>query len=160
MVEEKLGSFEAVQTSFGGGTIFQAYVTSDRIVAVKTGTPLEGGKAVTMHFGLLGAIINRFIDKSVQKKRAARRASFEEQPLDALLTLDKKNFEVRFDALDRAEIKKNKLGFLGGTKGTLFLMKVGEEPLELALQKQEDVTAAVSALEPALQHRLVKDPNF
>jgi hypothetical protein len=161
MVEQRLGSFEASQAgAFREGTVYQAYVTSDRFVAVKTGTPLEGGRAFTVHLGALGALIGYFIDKRVQKKRAALRASFEEQPLDALLTLDKKNFEVRFDALERAELKKGKLGFLGGTKGVLVLTKIGEKPTELLLQKKETVAAAVSALTPALQGRLIKDPSF
>jgi hypothetical protein len=46
MVEQKLGSFEVLKTfTLREGVVYQAYVTSERIVAVKTGTPLEGGKA-------------------------------------------------------------------------------------------------------------------
>jgi len=142
-----------------GGIVYQAYVSTDRIVAVKTGTQLQGGKAVTVHFGALGGLIGYFLDKRVQKKRAALRASFEEKALDELLLLDPKNFEVRFDALDGAEIKRSKLGFLAGNKASLVLRKPGEKPLELQLSK--DVTpAAVEVLERAIPGRLQTDPKL
>jgi hypothetical protein len=161
MAEQKLGSFEVLKTfTLREGVVYQAYVTSERIVAVKTGTPLEGGKALTVHFGALGAIVGYFLDKRVQKKRAALRASFEEKSLDELLLQDAKNFEVRFNALEGAELKKGKLAFLGGTKANLVFKTPGEKPMELQLQKKEHVAAAISVLEPALQGRLQKDPGI
>jgi hypothetical protein len=161
MAEQKMGSFESVQAfAFRSGTVYETYVTSERIVAVKVGDPMEGGKSFTVHFGALGAIIGYFLDKRVQKKRMALRASYAEKSLDELLLQDKKNFEVRFGDLDGAELKKGKLGFLGGTKANLILKKPGEKPLELQLVKKEHLAAALSVLEQALQGRLLKDPNL
>jgi hypothetical protein len=161
MAEQKIGSFESVQTfALKSGTVYETYVTNERLVAVKIGDPMEGGKGATIHFGALGAIIGYFLDKRVQKKRAARRAANAERALDELLLQDKKNFEVRFADLEDAEIKKGKLGFLGGTKANLVLKKPGEKPMELQLVKKEHVAAALVALEPAMQGRLRKDPNL
>jgi hypothetical protein len=161
MTEQKLGSFEAVKTAtLSTGTVYQAYVSDQRIVAVKTGGQLDGGKAFTVHFGALGGLVGYFLEKRVQKKRAALRASFEEKTLDELLLQDPKNFEVRFEALDGAEIKKSKFAFLGGTKANLILKRPGEKPLELQLQSKEAVAAALSVLEKALQGRLQADPKL
>jgi hypothetical protein len=161
MAEQKLGSFEALKTAtLSSGLVYQAYVSDQRIVAVKTGGQLDGGKAITMHFGALGALVGYFLEKRVQKKRAALRASFEEKPLDELLLQDPKNFEVRFDGLEGAELKKSKLGFLGGSTAHLILKKIGEKPLELHLQRKEDVAAALGVLERGLQGRLQADPKL
>ncbi len=73
---------------------------------------------------------------------------------------DPKNFEVRFEALDGAELKKGKFAFLGGTKANLILKRAGEKPLELQLQNKDAVAAALSTLEKALQGRLQTDPKL
>jgi hypothetical protein len=160
MTEQKLGNFEALKAGgVNGGTVYQIYVTEQRIMALKTGSQLEGGKAFTVHLGALGALIGYFLDKRVQKKRAALRESFEQKSLDELLLLDAKNFEVRFDALEGAEVKRSKLGFLAGNRANLVLRKMGEKPLELALNK-DIVRGAVDLLERALPGRLQADPKL
>ena len=161
MAEQKLGSFEALQSSaLKSGIIFQAYVSDQRIVAVKTGGQFDGGKALTAHFGALGALVNYFLEKGVQKKRAALRASNESKTLDELLLQDSKNFEVRFDALEGAELKKGKFSFFGGNKATLQLKKVGDKPVELGLQTKAAASDAVRVLEQGLQDRVQVDPKL
>jgi len=161
MAESRLGTFEALKTgTLSSGVVYQLYVTNERIVAVKTGGQFDGGKAFTMHLGALGALVGHFLEKGVQKKRAALRASFEQATLDDLLHRDAKNFEVRFDGLEKAELKKGKLGFLGGPKAVLVLKKMGEKPLELQLQNKQAIDGALRSLEPGLQGRLQVGPKL
>jgi hypothetical protein len=161
MAEQRLGSFQAVKPGgINGGTVYQAFVTAERIVAVKIGGQLDGGKAFTVHLGALGAIIGHFLDKGVQKKRAALRASFEGKTLDELLRLDAKNFEVRLDALEGAEAKASKLAALGAKRVSLTLLKVGEKPIELQLVDKAQVAAAIAVLEQALPGRFNADQKL
>ncbi len=161
MPEQKIGSFEALKTAtLSSGIVYQAYVSDQRIVAVKTGGQLDGGKAITAHFGALGAVVGYFLEKRVQKKRAILLASFDGKSLDELLLQNPKNFEVRFDGLEGAELKKGRLSFFGGTKANLILSSTGQKPLELQLSTKTAVTAAMGVLEQGLQGRLKTDPKL
>lgn len=159
MAEQKLGSFEAMKTStFSTGIVYQTYVTDQRLVAVKIGGQLDGGKAITLHFGLLGGIIAYFLEKRVQRKRAALRAANELRPLDDLLVQDEKNFEVRFDATESAELAKS--GVLTQSKATLVVKRTGADPIKLGLMTKESAASALQLLERGLQGRLKADPRL
>jgi hypothetical protein len=153
VAEKKLGSFEAQKLAMlSNGVIYQTYVSDQRLVAVKTGSPMDGGRAWTMHFGLIGALIHYFLMKGVMKRRLALLSSNESLPLDELLHQDPKNFEVRYDGLERAELKK--AGILKAGHAKLLLKRVGEEPIELSLQTKQIVAVALPVLEAGLQSRL------
>ena len=161
MVEQKLGSFEALQTStFKNGTVYQTYVTDQRLVAVKTGGQMDGGRAVTNHFGALGAIIGYFIEKRVQKKRAALRLANEARTLDELLLQDPKNFEVRFEALEKAELLKAGMMVPGKANLVLTLTGGAKDPIKLNLQSKESLAVALPLLEQGLAGRLQTDPKL
>jgi TATA-binding protein-associated factor Taf7 len=159
MAEQKLGWFEALKTStFSNGVVYQTYVTSERLVAVKIGGQLDGGKAFTAHFGLLGGIIGYFLEKRLQKKRSAMRAANEERSLDDLLSQDEKNFEVRFEATESAELSKS--GILTQSKATLIVKRTGAEPVKLGLMTKEAAADALRLLEQGMQGRLQTDPRL
>lgn len=159
MSEQKLGSFEALKTStFSAGIVYQTYVSDQRLVAVKTGGQLDGGKAFTAHLGLLGGIIGYFLEKRVQKKRAALRQANEARTLDELLLQDPKNFEVRFEALEKAELQK--AGIMVQGKASLVMKPVGQDPIKLNLQTKESLADAQRLLEQGLQGRLQTDPKL
>jgi len=153
MAEKKLGSFEAQKLAMlSNGLIYQTYVSDHRLVAVKTGSTMDGGRAWTMHFGLIGALIHYLLMRGVLKRRQALLSSNESLPLDELLHQDPKNFEIRFDGLERAELKK--AGILKAGHAKLILKKLGEEPIELSLQTKQTLAQALPLLEAGLQSRL------
>jgi hypothetical protein len=153
-MEHKLGSFEAQNARTQD--IYQTFVSDQRLVAVRVGGALDGGRALTVHFGLLGALVGHFLNKRVEKKRAELRSQNESKTLDELLLADKKNFEVRFDALEKAELKKG--GLLTGRRAMLVCTKIGEKPLKLQFQGKDAHKAALPMLESAMQGRLEVDP--
>ncbi|MBF5042043.1 hypothetical protein FGE12_06525 [Aggregicoccus sp. 17bor-14] len=161
MVEQDVGSFEALHTpALSTGIVYQVYVSEQRLVAVKIGGQFDGGKAFTMQLGLIGAIIAHFLDKRVQRKRAVLRQLWASRPLDELRALDPKNFELPFEALTGVELKKAKLGFLGGSQATLLLRKSEGKPMELTLQSKAAAMEALRVLEQRLQGRLQVDPRL
>jgi hypothetical protein len=158
MTEQKLGSFEVWGVSKpAAGQVYQTYVSDQRLVAVRIGGQMDGGRAMTAHFGLLGALVGYFLQKNVQKKRAALRQANEDRSLDELLLQDPKNFEVRFDSLERAELKKG--GFFKGGRVSLFCTPVGQKPIELRFQTKDAVSAARPVLEQAMPS-LQTDPKL
>ena len=159
MAEQKLGSFEALKSSMlSNGIIYQAYISDQRLVAVKIGTPLEGGRGITMHFGLIGALIQYFLNKRVVKRRAALCAANETLSLDQLLQQDPKNFEVRYDSLEKAELKKS--GMLKAGPAHLVLKPVAGDPVELSLQTKDTLAKAMPLLEAGLKGRLETDAKL
>jgi len=151
LAEQKLGSFEALKKStFSNGVIYQTYVTDQRLVGNDPEKIARMAKINAFHVSLFAY----FLEKRVQKKRAAN----ELRTLDELLGQDAKNFEMRFEAIEKAELQKS--GLLATGKATLLLKLVGQEPIKLTLQTKESLAAALPVLEQGLHDRLQTDPKL
>jgi hypothetical protein len=160
MAEQKLGSFEALGASKPAtGNVFHTYVTDQRLVAIRVGGQFDGGKAFTPHLGLLGVLIGHFLEKRVRRQRAELQQANEQRTLDELLLQHPKNFEVRFDSIEKAELRKSGI-FSGGAKASLLVTQVGQKPLKLNLQTKEAVALALPVLEKALPGVLQTDARL
>ncbi|MBN1575611.1 MAG: hypothetical protein JW913_03610 [Chitinispirillaceae bacterium] len=91
MAEEKIG---VVRTKLKG-TDFDLYITTERIVAAKTGSVVMWGA----FFGAIGQGLAAYFSK---KKSAQLR----ELTIESIATSDKNNFTYALSAIDRAQLKK------------------------------------------------------
>jgi hypothetical protein len=157
-----IGVFEALQPNTWTQDLkYDVYVGRDRLVAAKTGGQLEaesGGVPLGVMFGLLGGLIQAWLQSRATKKLTVARNTRELMSLDELLADDPKNFEVRLASTSVLHLKKPGFTMHGPAAAKLEIHTADRpRPITLLLRTKAAVEACRSALGAAAA-TLQQDP--
>jgi hypothetical protein len=163
-MERILGSFEAKQPNTWTADVqHQVFVSSERLVAARTGGQFSGQQAQILahQLGLLGVLIYKlFFEKRAARRKAEQQKVLETCSMEELLGRHAKNFEVPFHAVKRARIERRRFSMHGPTVARLVLETQRGAPVALLLATAAQLETCRGLLAQPLEGRLTLDPKL
>jgi hypothetical protein len=112
-------------------------------------------EALTVHFGLLGALIGAMMKKRAKKKNAAATQRMDQTDPEQLLTEHKKNFKLHTSEIREGSVEPRPwLTLEGHQAGHWKLLLRDERKMKFHFENNEDMTVALDALSKFLNGSL------
>jgi gas vesicle protein len=137
---ETFSAFKVNKVNWASSNV-QYYIMfhSDRLVFVKIGGQFAdmgmgvvvGGVLGGAVGGLIGSAVDSRLNKrKIQKKGEIIQEIFDKN-VDEILAMDKKNYQIMYDDIKKAEIKKTRMGFNGARSGVLTIDTGKQEKFDI-----------------------------
>ena len=145
---ESVASFTAKLASARATRVYRVYPRRDDLFFIVLADGLNANpETLTVHFGLLGALIGAMMKKRAKKKNAAAAQRMDQTDPDQLLTEHKHNFKLHNSEIREGSIEPRPwITFDGHQVGYLKLSLRDDRKMKFQFETNDQMAAGLDAL--------------